>query len=105
MGVAMQVCMKDGRLGFLWDLPPGLKSVVHRCRDRDPEARPTFAELYGLLQRVLKNLKAGNLKRQNSDRILETTLRLKELDEKMMRELTNDDYADSDARDEEAFHK
>ena len=56
INAAMNVCMKDERPDFLWDLPPGLKTLIKKCWDKDPEQRPTFDNVCKRLVRMRDRL-------------------------------------------------
>ena len=100
VNVAMNVCMKDERPDFLWDLPPGLRELIEKCWDKDPEQRPTFEELGKELERVQADYRAANLVRRKSDLALEKAMSFRELEEGMSHEAFDDD-----AEDEEEYNK
>ena len=43
INAAMQVCLKDERPEFLWDLPKGMRKLIEECWDKDPVIRPVFS--------------------------------------------------------------
>merc|ERR1719229_729167 len=86
INTAMNVVMKDERPEFLWDLPPGMKTLISICWDKDPAKRPTFKEVQKSLSRIQKNLNKKMNKIQEKDAKREKKKKEKEMQQQLYAE-------------------
>eukprot|EP01083_Nonionella_stella_P282378 960886_1 len=52
LNAAMNVCMKNERPEFLWNLPLGMKTLIKHCWDKDTNVRPIFKEVARKLEAI-----------------------------------------------------
>ena len=71
INAAMHVCMKGERPEFLWDLPSGLKTLIKKCWDKDPDQRPTFKFVAKRLEKLAKSMQSDIEENQEMDQIVE----------------------------------
>ena len=66
--VAMNVCQKNERPDFLWDLPPGLKGLIENCWDKEPDNRPTFEKVAQKLAQIMRslNIDVGDIEQEDN---------------------------------------
>jgi len=71
INAAMSVCMKNERPEFLWDLPAGLKTLIKKCWDKEPNKRPTFAGVAKKLMRLQKSMASDLDENRAMDQVVE----------------------------------
>merc|ERR1712242_471350 len=71
INVAMKVCMKEERPEFEWRLARGLKELIEKCWETDPEQRPTFDDIFNRLVRIQDRLQRQIQETEEFERPLE----------------------------------
>merc|ERR1712228_378148 len=86
INTAMNVCVKNERPEFLWDLPFGLETLIKCCWDKDPNERPTFKEVAKRLNVIKKRVQYELDDFRKMDVMIEADIHKKEIESQIYAE-------------------